>query len=456
MSNMMILHTIVLLCVFKLSLSEEWNEFFRGREFFFDSGANYHDVNDRLCRYQFMETGILHTKDELDFILGFLKTHSGIGNIGIGMKCSNGSFVWNDGREVSFGIWSQENICPDSSKRVSISSSGKYTIESRTAKNGIFCTTISQGSNNPIASLFNTSMNTFGAGLKQGINGIIQNQSLQVRNDFDTFGSLFRKGIEFLRNQSSDVAEGIDSSLGIFSSQSMERMKTMMKNQSSVIQNNFDTFQNGMKIILQDQASDMEKNIDKSMNIFNSNIINRINYVLKNGSIDTRNDLREQNSGLYRSVANAMQSQSSDIRNNLNIFSSGMQKEVKNVIQNQSSLLDQEFSSFRQSSEILISNLTSYFKSQSDYNEEVMKNATGMMITSVEVYDRIESLQNLMVYFFCAILVSIIILFLSSLITKCGKKKDIDDSKSEKEKSVHYNKQNEEAKVYTEVVVQRP
>ena len=163
---MMMLHTIVLLCVFKLSLSEEWNEFFGGREFFFESDARSHDSNDKLCRYQFIETGILHTKDELDFILNFLKTHSGIENIGIGMKCSNRSFVWNDGRKVSFGTRSQDNICPDSSKRVSISSSGKYTIESRTTKYGMFCTTISQGSNNPIASLFNTYMNTFGAGLK--------------------------------------------------------------------------------------------------------------------------------------------------------------------------------------------------------------------------------------------------------------------------------------------------
>ena len=85
----------------------------------FNNTRDTHENHDKNCEANRMETAIIRSQEELDFIVKCMNDTARIFHVGMGMKCVNRRFIWNDDTEVSIGEWHFKNSCDNDEKVVS-------------------------------------------------------------------------------------------------------------------------------------------------------------------------------------------------------------------------------------------------------------------------------------------------------------------------------------------------
>ena len=156
-----------------------------------------YENHDKNCEVNGMETAILRSPEELDFILRYMNNNS-IDWVGMGMKCvngrfiwnkcTNGRFIWNDGRDVTFGKWCVPNSCTDD-QRVWIPNAGyisDFRIALKNDSNYTLCTEVTtQERFLRIVSLIKNNSDTLSDTKIQMLESIA-NYSLSLQNEIST------------------------------------------------------------------------------------------------------------------------------------------------------------------------------------------------------------------------------------------------------------------------------
>ena len=106
----------------------------------FNRTRDTHENHDKNCEANGMETAILRSREELIFIQNYMNNTARIRYVGMGMKCVNGRFIWNDGREVSFGKWFSSNHCTDEKRVWFDTNDSTFNVESKNITNSMLCT----------------------------------------------------------------------------------------------------------------------------------------------------------------------------------------------------------------------------------------------------------------------------------------------------------------------------
>ena len=114
---------------------------FQGRQFLFNKTRDTHENHDKNYEANRMETAMLRSQKELDFIVGYMNNTARISHVGMGMKCVNRRFIWNDGRDSSLWKLGSPFSCSDD-ERVSLGSDPTFFVESKYGKNSMLCTEV--------------------------------------------------------------------------------------------------------------------------------------------------------------------------------------------------------------------------------------------------------------------------------------------------------------------------